>query len=31
MLREECSAIARGWQLARKIRAVVEKLLNLAT
>ena len=30
MLREEYSAVDRGWQLARKIRAIVEKLLSLA-
>ena len=30
MLREEYSTIAHGWQLPRKIRAVVQKLLNLA-
>ena len=30
MLREEYSTTARGWQLPRKIRAVVQKLFNLA-
>lgn len=30
MLREEYSALARRWQLPRKITAVVQKLLNLA-
>jgi len=30
MLREEYSAISRGWELPRKIRGVVQKLLHLA-